>query len=421
MNNVVNTLARQKSEIEEKYKQKLIERENIEKIAKNLENDIIKVITGIRRSGKSTLALFLLKNRNFGYVNFDERELIKTNLDNLLSAVKEVYGDVKLLFLDEIQNVEGWELWVNSLQRKGYNLIITGSNAKLLSKELATYLTGRYLEFEVFPFSFREFLKAENFEFKDLYDKEKEGKIKNLLKRYLEIGGFPEYILKNLEKDYLDTLFRAILYIDVVKRWNVKYSTKLEDLARYLISIYSREYSSTKIKNVLNFRSVLTVEKYIKFLEEAYLIFSLERFSIKPKEFLKAPKKIYCIDLGLINVISRRLFEEKGQLMENLVFLELRRKGLKENREIFYFKINDNEVDFLIKEGLEIKKLIQVTYASSKDEIERREIKSLLKASELLKCKDLLIITWDYEDEIKENNKTIKLIPLWKWLLRLKE
>jgi len=419
MNNVVNTLARQKSEIEEKYKQKLIERENIEKIAKNLENDIIKVITGIRRSGKSTLALFLLKNRNFGYVNFDERELIKTNLDNLLSAVKEVYGDVKLLFLDEIQNVEGWELWVNSLQRKGYNLIITGSNAKLLSKELATYLTGRYLEFEVFPFSFREFLKAENFEFKDLYDKEKEGKIKNLLKRYLEIGGFPEYILKNLEKDYLDTLFRAILYIDVVKRWNVKYSTKLEDLARYLISIYSREYSSTKIKNVLNFRSVLTVEKYIKFLEEAYLIFSLERFSIKPKEFLKAPKKIYCIDLGLINVISRRLFEEKGQLMENLVFLELRRKGLKENREIFYFKINDNEVDFLIKEGLEIKQLIQVTYASSKDEIERREIKSLIKASELLKCKDLLIITWDYEDEIKENNKVIKCIPLWKWLLEI--
>ena len=419
MNNIVNILTRQKSEIEEKYKQKLIERENVEKIAKNLENSLIKVITGIRRSGKSTLAMLLLKNRNFGYVNFDERELIKTNLDDLLSAIKEVCGDVKFLFLDEIQNVEGWELWVNSLQRKGYNLIITGSNAKLLSKELATYLTGRYLEFEVFPFSFREFLKAENFEFKDLYDKEKEGKIKNLLKKYLEVGGFPEYILKNLEKDYLDTLFRAILYIDVVKRWNVKYSTKLEDLARYLISIYSREYSATKIKNTLNFRSVLTVEKYIKFLEEAYLIFSLQRFSIKPKEFLKAPKKIYCIDLGLINVISRRLFEEKGQLMENLVFLELRRKGLKENREIFYFKINDNEVDFLIKENLEIRQLIQVTYASSKDEIERREIKSLIKAIELLKCNDLLIITWDYDDEIKENNKVIKCIPLWEWLLKI--
>ncbi len=419
MNNIVNILVRQKSELEEKYKQKLIERENVEKMTKNLENDIVKVITGIRRSGKSTLTLLLLKNRSFGYVNFDERELIKTNLDNLLSAIKEVYGDVKILFLDEIQNVEGWELWVNSLQRKGYNLIITGSNAKLLSKELATHLTGRYLEFEVFPFSFREFLKAENFEFKDLYDKEKEGKIKNLLKKYLEVGGFPEYILKNLEKDYLDTLFRAILYIDVVKRWNIKYSTKLEDLARYLISIYSREYSATKIKNILNFRSVLTVEKYIKFLEEAYLIFSLERFSFKPKEFFKAPKKIYCIDLGLINVISRRLFEERGQLMENLIFLELRRKGLKENREIFYLKINDKEVDFLIKENLEIKQLIQATYANSKDEIERREIKSLIKASELLKCKDLLIITWDYEDEIKENNKVIKCIPLWKWLLEM--
>ena len=335
-----------------------------------------------------------------------------------MSALKEIYGNVKLLLLDEIQNVNGWELWVNSLQRRGYNLVITGSNAKLLSKELATHLTGRYLEFENYPFNFREFLKCENFDVEDIeYSKEKQGELKNLLRKYLEVGGFPEYILKNLDKSYLETLFRSIIYADIVKRWNVKYPTKIEDLARYLISIHSKEYTATKLRNILGFRSTLTVEKYVKYLEEAYLIFSLERFSFKPKEFLKAPRKIYAVDLGLANTISTRVIKDIGKLMENLVFLELKIRGLKENRQIFYFKINDKEVDFIIKEGLEIKQLIQVTYANSKDEIEKREIRALLKASELLKCEDLLIITWDYEDEIKVNNKTIKCLPLWKWLL----
>jgi predicted AAA+ superfamily ATPase len=420
MNNLGHTIARQREEIKEKLKQRIVEREILEKLRKSLENEIVKVITGVRRSGKSTLAFLLLKDENFGYVNFDEKELTEQRLDDILSALKEIYGDVKLLLLDEIQNVNGWELWINSLQRRGYNLVITGSNAKLLSKELATHLTGRYLEFENYPFNFREFLKCENFDVEDIkYNKEKQGKLKNLLKKYLELGGFPEYVLKNLDKSYLETLFRSIIYVDVVKRWNVKYPTKIEDLARYLISIHSREYTATKLRNLLGFRSTLTVEKYVKYLEEAYLLFSLERFSFKPKEFLKAPRKIYVVDLGLANTISTRVTTDIGKLMENLVFLELKIRGLKENRQIFYFKINDKEVDFILKEGLEIKQLIQVTYASSKEEIEKREIKSLIKASNLLECNNLLVITWDFEDEIKADNKVVKFTPLWKWLLKL--
>jgi predicted AAA+ superfamily ATPase len=418
MNNLQHIIERQKKEIKERLKQRVIDREILEKIRKTLENDIVKVITGVRRSGKSTLAFLLLKDKNFGYVNFDEKELTEQKLDDILSALKEIYGDVKLLLFDEIQNVNGWELWINSLQRRGYKLVITGSNAKLLSKELATHLTGRYLEFENYPFNFREFLKCENFDVEDIkYSKEKQGELKNLLRKYLEVGGFPEYILKNLDKSYLETLFRSIIYVDVVKRWNVKYPTKIEDLARYLISIHSKEYTATKLRNLLGFRSTLTVEKYVKYLEEAYLIFSLERFSFKPKEFLKAPRKIYVVDLGLANTISTRVTENIGKLMENLVFLELKIRGLKENRQIFYFKINEKEVDFVIKEGLKVKQLIQVTYASSKDEIEKREIRALLKAARLLNCKDLLCITWDYEDEIKAENKKIKFLPLWKWLL----
>ncbi|MDI6825943.1 MAG: DUF4143 domain-containing protein [Candidatus Aenigmarchaeota archaeon] len=207
------------------------------------------------------------------------------------------------------------------------------------------------------------------------------------------------------------------MYKDVVKRYNVKYPTKIDELARYLISISSSEYSFTKLKNSLNFKSVLTVEKYVKYLEEAYLIFSLERFSRKAKEIIKSPRKVYSIDNGLMNIISARISEDMGRLMENAIFLSLRNMGLKENLNIFYSKINDMEVDFLIKEGLRIKQLVQATYASAKDEIEKREIKALIKASEELKCKDLLIITWDYEDEIKIKNKSIKFIPLWRWLL----
>ncbi|MEM0243214.1 MAG: ATP-binding protein [Candidatus Aenigmatarchaeota archaeon] len=411
-------LERQKVEVKEILSKEIIPRENIKNIEEYIDKPLIKVITGIRRSGKSLLALLLLKDKNYGYANFDEKELTTIRLDDLLNYLKEVFGDFKFLLLDEIQNVNGWELWVNSLQRRGYNILITGSNAKLLSKELATHLTGRYMEFENFPFSFREFLIFKKFDTNNLlFLKEKQGLVKKLLMEYLEKGGFPEYLVYNLDKNYLETLFQSIIYKDVVKRWNIKYPRKIDDLARYIISNYSSRYTFTKLKNSLDFRSVLTVENYIKYLEEAYLIFSLERFSFKVKEMKKSPKKAYCIDTGMINAISVKFSKDIGRLMENLVFLELKRKGLKENLSIFYGQFNNSEVDFVIKEGLEIKQLIQVTYASNKDEIEKGEIRALIKASEQLNCKDLLIITWDYEDELNFENKTIKCIPLWKWLL----
>jgi len=419
VNNLLSVVERQRNEIEEKLKQKIIERKVPESFKRNIEKEIIKIITGVRRGGKSTLAILLLKGKSFGYLNFDEKELIEQRLDDLLNALKEVYGNTRFILLDEIQNVNGWELWVNSLQRLGYNLIITGSNAKLLSKELATHITGRYIELENFPFSFGEFLAFKNFSIEELKNnKEKEGEVKRMLREYLSKGGFPEYIIKELDQSYLQTLFHSIIFTDVVKRWSVKYSSKIEDLARYLISISSNEYSATKLRNLLGFRSTLTVEKYIEYIKESYLIFTLERFSFKAKQFLKAPKKVYSVDNGLKSAISQRINEEIGSSMENLVFIELKHRGLKENKEIFYLKLNnDKEVDFLIKEGTAIKQLIQVTYASSRDEIEKREIKALEKASALLNCKDLLCITWDYEDELKENGKMIRFIPLWKWLL----
>jgi len=418
MKEISHILTRQKQEIKEKLQGEIVERDIETKIKKDVEKNIIKVITGVRRCGKSTLALLLLKNKNFGYVNFDEKGLIDIKLDTLLSSVKEIYSNVKILLLDEIQNIDGWELWVNSLQRKGYNLIVTGSNSRLLSKELATHLTGRYIEFEIFPFSFREFLRLKKVDLTDInYLKEKQGIVKNLLREYINKGGFPEYIVKELSKDYLLTLFKAIIYNDVVKRWKIKYAAKIEDLARYIISIYSREFSATKLKKILGFKSTFTVLNYIKYLKEAFLFFELERFSFKEKGFMKAPKKIYSIDLGLSNAVAVGVSKNLGLKMENIVFLSLKRMGLRENKEIFYFKNHSGEVDFIIKQGLKIKQLIQICHNIDDYETKKRELKSLLKASKELKCKDLLIITWDYEGEEKIDGRKIKFIPLWKWLI----
>jgi predicted AAA+ superfamily ATPase len=410
-------LVRQRKELELLKTQRLVERERKVDVSK----PIIKVVTGVRRAGKSTLCYLLLKNRKFAYVNFDDREILDFKSTEIEKGVKEIYGDVETLFLDEIQNYERWELWVNSLYRRGYNIVITGSNAKLLSRELSTHLTGRYIEVEVFPFSFREVLKYLGIDSTHLdVDKEKQGKVMNLLKSYLERGGFPEVWVKDLGRDFLQTLFENIIYKDVVKRWSVRHPSKIEELAIYLITNFSSKYSITKLKNALDFRSKETVKKYIAFLEESYLIFSLNNFSFKVKEVLKIPRKVYVVDTGLINSVSHKFSENLGRLMENLVFLELRKRY----KEIFYFQTKEGyEVDFLIKEGLRVKQLIQVTYANSFDEIDRREWRALLKAYELFKAHkpELIIITWDYEDEkeISWFNKRakIKFIPLWKWLL----
>lgn len=258
-----------------------------------------------------------MRGKKFGYVNFDEKELTGVSLNELQSSLREVYGEFDFLLLDEIQNVNGWELWANSLQRMGYRLIITGSNAKLLSKELATHLTGRFLELENYPFSFREFLRFKKFDTDQLeYLKERQGEAKRLLREYLERGGFPEYLVEGLDESYLRTLFDSIVYNDIVKRWKVKNAVKVEDLARYIVSIFGREYSATKLRNTLDLKSTVTVQNYVKYLEEAFIIFSLERFSLKMKEFMKAPKKVYCVDLGLkrdLHKDARRVRIEDGE------------------------------------------------------------------------------------------------------------
>ena len=401
---------------------KYIIREKIPYAEKFLNENIIKVITGPRRAGKSVFCMLLLKDKEFAYLNFDDENLVKIkNYDELIKVLYEVYPNAKYFFFDEIQNLDKWELFINKLHRRNFNLIITGSNAKLLETEISSILTGRYVSINVFPFSFREFLKAKNFELdnKEISLPETKGKILNFLSEYIATGGFPEVVVKNLDtKTYLETLFDAILLKDVVKRHKVRFVPQIYDLAIFLLSNFSSEFSFTKIRKILSFNSTNTVEKYIQYLEESYLLFILNRFSFKLKEQIKTPKKVYVSDNGFILSKSFQFSNNTGKLIENIVFCELLRRNYKPNIDIFYYKTkNGKEVDFVLKQATKINKLIQVCYNISDTNTKEREIKSLLTASEELNCANLEIISWDYESEEKHKGKTIKFVPLWKWLL----
>lgn len=399
-------------------KEKIIERElNIGKVCEDVAN----VITGVRRCGKSILAFLLTQKAKAAYVNFeDERlQLRQEELNAVLEAIMSLKGEVEFIVLDEIQYVSGWERFVSRILPTK-KIIITGSNARLMSKEFSTFLTGRHVSFELFPFSFREYLAYNGFR-PNIYLTRDVARTKSFLTEYLKIGGFP--LTYKVGRYFLSENYKDIVERDVVQRYNIKFKSTLKDLSRYYISNCAQEISFNRLKNILNLKSVHTVKDYTLYLSNAYLIFLIEKYSPKLKESIIAPKKVYCIDNGIVNTIGFKISENFGSLMENLTAVELQRiksYWFKE-WEIYYWRNSQHdEVDFVIKEGQQIKKLIQVTYASGRDEVEKREIRSLIKASELLECKNLQIITWDYEEKIKIDEKEIQLIPLWKWLLTKK-
>ncbi|MEM5832543.1 MAG: ATP-binding protein [Candidatus Aenigmatarchaeota archaeon] len=401
-----------------------------ENYIKNLEQkfksgEIIAVL-GVRRSGKSTLLLQLareliksnIEKERILIVNFEDYRWEEYSL-RLLEEIWNVYkeriwkGGKIFLFLDEIHNIPKWERFVRTLYDKNEaNIFVSGSSSKLLSREYATLLSGRYLEFTVFPLSFTEFLSFRNFVVKNKLEiVAKKREVLRLLFEYMQLGGFPRVVLTK-DEELLKSYFETIVVKDVAERYKIKEIEKLRKIAVFYLSNISNKITFNSLSKNLKI-SIHTVERFSYYLQEAFLLFFVNVFSPSLKTQEKLPKKVYSIDTGLSSIVGFRVSKDVGRFMENVAFLELKRR----DKEVFYLKINDNEVDFVIKEGLNIKQLIQVTYASNKDEIEKREIKALIKASEILKCKDLLIITWDYEDEIKINSKTIKCIPLWKWLL----
>ena len=386
--------------------------------SEKLSNPLIKVILGPRRAGKSFFALhFLKKHGNFGYVNFDDEKIVGAeDYDAIVEAMNAVYGNPKNVLFDEIQNLPKWELFANRLQRKGMNLIITGSNSHVLSKELSTHLTGRHLLINILPFSFKEYLELKK-------EQLTSHQIKEELEKFIVTGGYPEPLIRNLNyKDYLLTLFNSIVYKDIVKRFDIRSPSGIDDLAYYLLSNIAKEYSYTSLSKTTKVKSVHTLKKYINYLEEAFIFFSITKFSYKVKEQITSNKKIYCIDNGFVTAKGFNFSDNFGRLYENLVAIELKKQEIDGKINLYFWKNpQQEEVDFVVKEGIKIKQLIQVCYNLENKETKDREIRALLKASAELKCRDLLIVNSNKEAEEEAEwfgiKGRIKFIPLWKWLL----
>lgn len=415
-------ISKQKTEKDTLLSVPYVERARAEKGKKWVSSDLIKVVLGPRRAGKSVFSLMLLKDREFAYFNFDDPALVGEKLDlyELMDELRLVYGDTKYVLFDEIQNLPGWELFANRLHRQGYNVVLTGSNANLLSMELATHLTGRHFPIEILPFDFNEFLRAKKFAIDAELESlpQKRGELLKLMEEYLINGGFPEVVLKNQQPlGYLDVLFDAILFKDVVRRHKVRFSEQIDQLGSYLISNISGQYSARKLAYILKFKSDVTLERYLSYLAEAYVIFSLSRYSAKAGMRLKSPKKTYVVDNGFVTAKAIQHSPDKGKLMENLVFTELVKRGAKPNRELFYYKTrNDREIDFVLKYGYQVVELIQVCYDLTNPDTEQREIKALMEAGAELGAEKLTVITWDQKKEVKKDTQTVRFVPLWEWL-----
>ena len=419
---IKNILLQQQEERDGLLKQVYVNRIDLPVKEEYLTTGLIKLIIGPRRAGKSVFSLQLLSDVNFAYLNFDDDLLLRYFDENaIIQVLNELYPDYKYLFLDEIQNLPNWELWVNKLYRRGLNLVVTGSNAKLLSREMATSLTGRFIQIVVLPFSFAEILNFHELPFIQHHElsPQKTGVILNLLNSYLVQGGFPEIVINpTIQKNYLSSLFDSVLLKDIMKRFQIRQSQQLYDLSNYLLTNYTNTYTYNQLKTDLNFNSVPTVQKFVGYLSEPYLFLNLTRYSTKIKLQQKAPKKNFIIDNGFIQSRSFELSPNYGRLLENLVFVELIRRNFRPELELFYYRTrNDREIDFLCRKGHIIFQLIQVCYDISNSKTLKRELDALFEASTELACSDLLLITWDREQVIQKNECEIKLIPAWKWLL----
>ncbi len=393
----------------------LIRREKFDILDKWHREPNIIIISGLRRSGKSTL-LFQQKDIHDGYyLNFDDERLVSFCIEDFQimdELFHELFGDKNVYYFDEIQNITGWERFVRRLHDAGKKIYITGSNARLLSKELGTHLTGRYLQCNLFPFSFKEFLLLKNIEYKkeDFFTTQGKANLKRALNSYFTLGGIPEY-LKTENKEYIKTLYESIIYRDVLVRYNISNEKTMKELMLFVLSNIGKLISYNSLKNILKLKNPTTVKEYFNFLENSYLVSLISKFSYSLKENIYANKKVYMIDNGFPTILGFRFSDDKGRLLENLVLIELKRR----NKEIYYYQ-EKHECDFIVLEGLKINQAIQVCYELS-DENKTREYNGLLEAIKSFKLSEGMLLTHDQEGDIIIDNKKVIIKPVWKWLL----
>ena len=392
-----------------------------EDLAKN--NEII-VLTGIRRCGKSVLLqLFRTRTQDKDYYfNFEDERLALFNKDDfqrLYEIFLEAFGEQKTFYFDEIQNIEGWEMFVRRLYNAGNKIYITGSNATLFSEELGTRLTGRFIKLTIYPFSFKESVEYElpAVLTKKLLSTQDIGKIRSLFNIYCTFGGIPEYS-RNRQVEYLHSLYESIIYRDIVSRYKLTNVDALKKLIYFLSSNCSKEITFGSLRKLLGLGSTTTVSDYCGYLESSYLCHFVNRYSHSVKTQQQSPKKVYFIDHALAKIVGFHFSEDTGRMLENIVYIELKRRG----NNIYYHK-GTKECDFVIQKGTKIIEAIQVTQNLSGSDTRKREFDGLIEALEQYSLKHGLILTetdeGDETIEIDKKKYNLHIRPLWKWLLSL--
>lgn len=386
----------------------------------DLKSHLAQVVIGVRRSGKSTMCRKVLREANVkaAYVNFDDERLAKTqtsDLNNILEALYIVYGDFQYLFLDEVQNIEGWPLFVNRLLRQKMHLIVTGSNAKLLSNELTTHLTGRHHKITLFPFSFEEYARMKQLDTQALTTKG-QAAVKRELNTYLMNGGLPELLIEKDSQGYIMALLEAIIKRDITLRFKVRYPEVLQRLATYLIDNFAQEYNATTLAELLGV-SDHTIDTYCGYLQEAFLLLALKKFSYKSRERIR-DSKIYVIDNAFIsNRTNTFSTENLGWRLENAIYIELLHRASKRFADVFYYRDRTFEVDFIVaKDGI-VEELYQVCYDMTNEKTRKREVNSLLQGARKFHCSNLTILTFDEQETITEGDYTIQVKSASQWLL----
>lgn len=399
----------------------LFDRALVSKI--DLKSKEIVDLAGPRRSGKSSILKLVIKKlkleNNFLYINFEDPFFVANNSAQVVEDLVEVFleyfnQDLRYIFFDEIQEIPGWEKALRKFRdAKEYKIFVTGSSSKLLSSEIAASLTGRHQSYSVFPLSFSEFLAFKNVAASGKKERIlNEQQIAKNFDKFLLIGGFPEAVITG-EKELLKNYFYDILQKDVMARHNLRDKGALEKMGVYLLSNSGKTVSLESLKKMLNL-SYVSANAYLQNLKDAFLIFDVPRFSYSLKKQAKSFKKIYAIDTGLADAVSFKFSEDKGRMLENAVALEL----LKNKKDIFYYRGQGNlEADFVVKEKLKVKQVIQSCWSLSEEKTKKREISGLVAAMREFKLKEGLILTYAEEEIIKTEQGKIFVKPAALWFL----
>lgn len=421
ISDIEKVLLEQQDELEALEGEVLIHRPEEDLI--NLNSKLAQVVIGVRRSGKSTLCFNALRKAgvHYAYANFDDErleELETKDLDNVLQTLYKIYGKFDYLFLDEIQNIDGWPLFVNRLLRQRIHIIITGSNAKLLSTELATHLTGRHHKIELFPFSFKDWCTIKEVDYTRLTTKNK-GLLSKAYEEYFRQGGFPELVSgEENPKEYISTLIDNIISQDIKKRYKIRNINALKRLAHHILNETPTLIVKDTLQNIIGIKSERTLGNYLMYLNQTYLISTISKYSSRSRERARNEKS-YAIDVAFMDKRENAFSGENlGWRLETIVYLELLRRKAGTENDIYYFQGRSAEADFVVCDENKTLAVYQVSYDISNEKTRKREIKGCIAGAKATKCDNIFLIT-DHDSEIiEEDGYTIQVVPIWEWLTR---